>query len=127
MTAEGTYRVRIDPIRNRLYVELRGALSEGQILSAVDDVIVGVGQLKPGFSVVNDLTTFKPTTPKGAEDVRQAQAFVARQPLGRVIHVMGQDVSSDASGVRTGRATVFAPETATSIAEAEALLDRATA
>ncbi len=124
MIAEGTYRVRIDPNKNRLYVEMKGQLSEGQILSAVDDVIVGVGQLKPGFSVVTDLATFEPATPKGAEDVRQAQAFVARQPSGRVIHVVGQGGSGDTQLTRSGRAGVFAPETAASISEAEALLDR---
>lgn len=127
MTAEGTYRVRIDPIRNRLYVELRGALSEGQILSAVDDVIVGVGRLKPGFSVVHDLATFRPATPKGAEDVRQVQAFVARQPLGRIIHVMSPGDSAEVSVTRTGRAGAFAPETAASLSEADALLDHAPA
>lgn len=124
MIAEATYLVRIDSNKNRLYVELKGALSEGQILSAVDDVIGGVARLKPGFSVVTDLSTFRPATSKGAEDIKQAQAFVARQPVGRIIHVTGPSDPVELPVNRIGRAGVFAPETAASLSEAEALLER---
>lgn len=121
MAEAGTYRVQVDSEKNRMYLELKGHFSEAQIQTVVDDVIAGVGQLRPGFAVVNDLASFKPASSKGAEDFKQAQAFVARQSVGRIISVTHAQASN---GKSFGRSPAFG-ETATSIAEAEAMLERA--
>lgn len=120
MTEAGTYRVQVDGERNRMYLELKGHFSEAQIQTVVDEIIAGVGQLRPGFAVVNDIVGFTPASSKGAEDFKQAQAFVARQSVGRFISVTDGQASK---GRAFSRSPAFG-ETAASIADAEAMLER---
>ncbi len=122
MSNVGTFNLRIDPAKNRLYLSLQGHLPEATTLKAVDEIIACVSDLKPGFTVVSDVATFEPATPKGAEDIKQAQAFLARNGLGRVVRVIADGHELELA--RTGRPAGYLAETASSIEEAEALLDQ---
>ena len=115
--------IRIDPAKNRLYVILRGSLSEDQVLDAVDRVIARAGELQPGFTVINDTASFQPTTPKGLEDFGQAHGYLLRAGMGREIHVVDQKRTNGATA-QTGR---FAVESAGSVMEAETRLDQSLA
>jgi hypothetical protein len=122
MSHVGTFHIRIDPAKNRLYLSLQGHLPEAATLKAVDEIIACVSDLKPGFTMVSDVATFKPATPKGAEDIKQAQAFLARNGLGRAVRVVGDGYEPELA--RTGRLAGYLTDTAPSLAEAEALLDQ---
>ncbi len=123
MATPSAYDIRIDPAKNRLYVILRGTLSEGQVLDAVDRVIARAGELQPGFAVINDTATFQPATPKCLEDFKQAHGYLLRSGMGREIRVV-EPKRANGAKAQTGR---FAVESVGSVMEAETRLDQSLA
>ncbi len=90
----------------------------------VDYTIQEIDKLKPGFTVINDISRCKPTTPQGAKELLRVQEYAQAAGLGRVIRIVESAVLTEMQYTRTAKKAGFTAETATSIQEAEEILDR---
>ncbi|MDY7031867.1 MAG: hypothetical protein SVY10_08150 [Thermodesulfobacteriota bacterium] len=120
----GRCEVRSDISKNRLYVTLDGYFTDNETKEAADRVIMEVNKLKPGFDIINNISTVKPTSPKGTEDLGRAIQYLADYGIRRAIRIVPSSyfaasqfsrVSSEIGG--------YDVHTASSMEEAERMLD----
>lgn len=115
--------IRADVAKNRLYLVLGGFFADAEMVPIVDKCIAEAKKLKPGFDVINDISEFKPATPKGADEIKRAQIFVKENGVRKVIRVVGEAVLTQAQFDRQGKSAGYAADTASTVAEAEKILD----
>lgn len=101
MVQRGSCDIQIDTDRNRLYIILRGFLSDPEMQVAREQIIENVNKLSKGFDVVTDLSTFKPASTQGMKEIKQAQRYITSHGVGRIVRIVdneglasGQMVSS---------------------------------
>jgi hypothetical protein len=119
----GKMDLRADTSKNRLYVVLDGYFSDQQVKEACGKVIREVKKLKPGFTAINDISGFRPATPQGAAEMQRTQGVIMQAGLARVVRITGSALG-EMQFRRTSRNAGYAGDTAASIQQAEALLDR---
>jgi hypothetical protein len=85
--------VRADVAKNYLYLRLEGILKSDELRMAGDKVIEEVKKLSPGFSVINDISKFKPADEKGTEEIKRTQEYVAKKEVKKYIRITGSSVS----------------------------------
>ena len=71
--------VRANVAKNRLYMTLDGFFSDEEAKQTADKGIAEASKLKAGFDIVNDIRGFKPTSQKGAEEIKRALIFCKQQ------------------------------------------------
>ena len=121
---EPSYKIWADPAKNRLYIVLKGAIPDEMAKAAADQAIEEAKKLGAGFFVINDISEMQPGSPKGAAEIRRAQAFLGYHGVRRIIRIVkaaGQAVNKQFESTPPGYPAV---NTASSIAEAEAILDK---
>ena len=121
----GDYEIRIDTKKNRAILRLSGFFTDDEIKELVKEVGDGgiIGQLKPGFDVINDIRTFKPASPKGAKELIDIQSQIRGIGVGRVIRIVGSDVLGKKQFERNSKEAGYRAAVASSIEEAERMLD----
>lgn len=115
--------IRADIARNRLYLVLDGFFQDDELVKAADKCISEGAKLKPGFDVINDISNFKPASPKGAEEIKRAQIFIKQNGVKRVIRVVGEAVLAQAQFDRQSKGAGYSADTAATLADAERILD----
>ncbi len=115
--------IHADVAKNRLYMILGGFFQDEEVEKAVDKVMEEVNKLKPGFDVINDISEFKPASPKAAEEIKRGQLFVVQNGMRKTIRIFGESVIAEAQFDRQSKASGYKADTAASIAEAERILD----
>jgi hypothetical protein len=115
--------IHADIAKNRLYLVLDGFFQDDEIPKAADKCISEASKLKPGFDVINDISNFKPASPKGAEEIKRAQIYVKQNGVRRVIRVVGEAVLAQAQFDRQSKGSGLAADTAATVADAERILD----
>jgi len=89
------FQVTASPEKNRLYVTLEGHLEPAERAEAGKAFLAAIGQLRPGFDIVDDVSGLHPTDTEGLKDLRRFQAAakikgvrcvvrIARIPLSRL-------------------------------------------
>lgn len=81
------WSVRADPGKNRLYLKLEGFLGTDELRDAGAKVLSEVKRLKSGFTLVNDISTFKPANDEGAAVIGEVQRAIASMGLTAVARV----------------------------------------
>ncbi|MEW6516702.1 MAG: hypothetical protein AB1439_07365 [candidate division FCPU426 bacterium] len=120
------YSVKVDQAKNRLYLILEGFFSEAEAKSAADEVIVQARKMKPGFSVVNDISKAQPFSEEGTAHIQRAQSFLQQQGVGRVIRVVeARNILSRMQFERKGKEAGYtaSQEVAATLEEADRMLD----
>jgi hypothetical protein len=123
---KGTFTVRADEAKQRLYVRVEGYLSEAETQALADDIIAQAGKLKAGFCVITDLSQAQPFSEAGAQKLERAQSFLQQHGLRRLIRVFDpRNILSKMQFERKGRDAGYTveQESARSLAEAEKMLD----
>jgi hypothetical protein len=115
--------MRADIGKNRLYIVLGGFFQDDEVKQAADKCIAEATKLKAGFGVVNDISEFKPASPKGADEIKRAQLFVKQHGVGRVIRVVGQASLTQSQFDRQGKDAGLQAEVAATVADADRMLD----
>ena len=69
-----TTRIHADVAKNTLYLILDGFFGDAEIKNAVATTYTEAKKLKAGFSVINDVTGFKPTDPKAGSEIGNTQS-----------------------------------------------------
>src|SRR5215831_15770268 len=83
--------VRVDLAKNRLYLFLRGFWSEEMAAAVSVKIKQEAKALKPGFSIINDISQLKIGPPEAAAIVKECQEWLGTQGAGRIIRVVGAD------------------------------------
>jgi hypothetical protein len=113
-----------DPDKNRLYLVFRGSIPDDMAKAAAERVIEETRHLRPGFCVVNDISQAQPASPWGEAEIRRVQAFLGYMGIERLIRILPHlDSGVAAQFGHTGPSYPTA-QTAGSIEEADAILDR---
>jgi hypothetical protein len=116
------YDVRADTQKNRLYLVLNGFFSEDEAKEAADKTIREAKKLQPGFDVINDISAFKPASPRGAEEIKRAALFVRKHGVARIIRVVPSTTIGSMQFARKSREVGYDAGVASSIEEAEKIL-----
>jgi hypothetical protein len=114
--------IRADVAKNRLYIVLGGFFQDEEIRQAADKCISESSKLRPGFAAISDQREFKPATPKGTEEIKRAQLFLKQQGA-TLMRVVGDNVLAGAQFERQSKESGLMANTASSVAEAEKILD----
>ena len=115
--------VRADVVKNRLYLTLVGFFSDEEMKQGSDQVIEFINKLKPGFNIINDISKFKPATPKGAEELKRAQQAAVEAGVRRTIRVIGSEGIAQMQFARKGKESGLEADVAASVEDAEKMLD----
>ncbi len=83
------YEITIDTTKNFMILTLKGFMQEEEIQEVATQVISGLDKLTPGFTVINDISEFKPATASASEIIKGAQLAVFKKGVGKVIRVEG--------------------------------------
>jgi len=120
------YDVEADQSENRLYIDLSGRMEKPELEEAADAVLTEAENLHDGFDIVNDLTGFAPPSPDDAVVIKEAQSELRDMGLDRVIRVTDDETSDVVTTAfeRRSRDVGYSGETANSVTEAEAMLDK---
>ena len=121
----GVYKVRADTAKNRLYIVLEGFLADEEAKAAADTIISEAKKLKSGFGLINDISSFKPTSALAADEIKRAQIGVKGLGVGRAIRVVGQAGLAGSQFARTGKEAGYDADIVGTIEEAEKSLESA--
>lgn len=69
----GMHEIRIDTVRNRIYITLIGFFSIEEATRCADETIEATGRLGSGCDVVSDVSQLKAATPAVAEQAERVQ------------------------------------------------------
>ncbi len=119
---EASYRIWSDNKKNRLYVVLKGAMSDGLAKEMADHTIEEAKKLTPGFTVINDISELEPITEIGAKEIKRAQAFLGYKGVKRIIRVVSPAMDLARKQFEAAPQGYPAANTASSIEEAEKML-----
>ncbi|MDY7031865.1 MAG: hypothetical protein SVY10_08140 [Thermodesulfobacteriota bacterium] len=121
----GRLEVRSDIFKNRLYMKLEGYFTDGEVKEAADKVIKEVDKLKPGFDIINDISTFKPASPKGINDIQKAIKYCSDYGLKRAMRIAPSSYFAASQFSRISKEVGgYDVETVASLEEAERILDK---
>jgi hypothetical protein len=118
--------IRADIAKNRMYIILEGSVGEAESKANLPMIDREVKKLGPGFSVIADTTSCRPTTIKVKEDIEAVQTELLKYGMKRVIRVVGANAISamqlDNGAKKTGYSGKVQVDTAATVEEAEKLL-----
>jgi hypothetical protein len=118
----GTYKIYSNVSKNRLYIILRGFLPDATLDVASQEVIKEINKLNPGCDVITDISTFKPATSHGADQIKKTQQHLAAHKPKRVIRVVGTEALAEMQMARLSKEAGYVADAATTVADAEKLL-----
>ena len=117
---------RADVAKNRLYIVLKGSIPDEMAKAAAEEVMAETKKLSAGFCVVNDISGMQPAGPRGAAEIKRAQAFLGYMGVRRIIRVAPSSGAGAAQQFENATPGYPAANTASTIEEADAILDKAT-
>jgi hypothetical protein len=82
--------VVVDTEKNRLYITLVGSVCKEEVERIFTATTVCVPELKPGFSVVTDLTQCKFGHLSGIPTFHKIMEFLLQSKVGKVVRVVGK-------------------------------------
>lgn len=117
------HTIRVDTVRNRLYVTLVGFFSLEEIKKCGDETIEATKRLRTGYDVVTDITKFKAGPPEVAEDIERVQAHFRKSGARQGVRIVGGNVLSGMQFRRTGTSVEYNSVNVPSLEDAEKLLN----
>jgi len=113
------YKIWADYGKNRLYLVIKGPISDDMAKSAADKIMEEAKKLQSGFTVVSDISQARPAGTKGTIEIKRAQAFLGYLGVKRIIQVIPR---SDNGAIK--QQGYPAANMVFSIDEADIILDR---
>jgi hypothetical protein len=117
------FSIRYDEGKQRLYLVLSGLMSDDDAREAGEQTIEMVKKLPQGFSIVTDISEFRPLSQVGVAHVRRAAEFCAKCGMKATARVVGISPTALQQFQRIAKEGNYTAYTARTVAEAEALLD----
>jgi hypothetical protein len=116
-------QLHLDEQKNRLYLTLTGLMTDAEMRVAADQTIEVVKKLRKGFTVLNDISQFRPMTKDGVNEVARVGVFCAQHGMRATARVVGISPTAHQQFQRVAKENGYTAYTAQSVEEAEALLD----
>lgn len=118
------YELRVDQTKNRMYLTLIGAFTDAEVPEVAARCIEALSSLKPGFTIVTDISRCQPLSQFGVQEVRRvAEIGLKKYGMRTTARVVGASAIAKLQFRRVNREAGFESYFATSVAEADALLD----
>ena len=118
------YRNHVSIPKNRLYVMAEGKMEVDEVKLASADVLRLAKQLKPGFSIISDVSRFMPVTEEGRLVMQGAMKAAKELGMGHAVRIVPSAAQVVANQwQRSSRSAGYVAEQAPTLAEAERLLD----
>jgi hypothetical protein len=118
------YTVKMDPLRNRLYVTMSGHMLPREMKDCTDRTISAARKLKPGYDVITDISRCQVLTHETLAEVKRAQEYLARFSAGHSLRVRGGAILTSIQFANAGKSMSYLPCTVATIADAERYLDK---
>ncbi len=115
--------IRKDSVKNRLYIKLKGFLQDEEVKTACEQILKAAKGLLPGFDIINDISEFKPASPKSTEHIAHLQEDVIKLHVGKIVRVVGNNILAKMQLVRTSHKAGYDAYHVATMQEAEAVLD----
>jgi hypothetical protein len=124
-SSDASYEISTDIVSNTLYLKFDGTLSAEEMNTAATETVDAAEQLRDGFGIINDISTFTPPSPEAAQPIKEAQEQLKELGVGDVVRVVAEETSpvTENAFQRRSRQAGYEGKTATSLAEAEEKLD----
>lgn len=121
---DNDFRVWPDATRNRLYLVIKGFLTDSELALAAEHTIREIARLAAHYTVIADISKMTPATPTGVQHIWRTQTHLAGTGVRRVILVADPDNPAPLRQFERGFDKLCAVETACSLAEAEKMLEK---
>ncbi|MFP4459687.1 MAG: hypothetical protein ACLFSQ_08890 [Candidatus Zixiibacteriota bacterium] len=115
------YKIEIDKARNCLFLTLEGYIDDETIKDGVEELLNEADKLERGFTIVNDISKFKPVSSKSVEYMKKAQRELSKKGARRTFRVVGKSVVSKLQMDRTQKESGASYKTITVATKEEAL------
>lgn len=86
------FTIRANPEKNYLYIFLDGYLNEKTIHAAIQVAKSEAKKLSFGFTIINNLSNYKPASPAGAKAIARTQRYLYDQGARQVVRILGENV-----------------------------------
>lgn len=116
------HHLQVDVARNRVYLKLEGLFSDDEARVAADETIASFGKMKPGFTCVTDISSFRPLTQEGVREVRRAGEAGLRLGMRATARVVGASAVAAQQFQRASKEGGYQSFTVATVEEADALL-----
>ena len=115
-----TFSVRTDVQRNVMYIDQGGCPTAADFLDLKRDFLNALGELQPGFSIINDQREMEPYEDEAMEVAKELVRITNEHRVARVIRIVPADLLSTitlsstlvAAGSRYASIRVASPEEA---------------
>jgi hypothetical protein len=119
----GTWTMRADTARNRLYSSLEGFFTADEMKKCADDTIEHANRLRPGYCTVTDVSRCKPMPPEATKEIERVQAHFRKSGARQGVRIVGANVLSGLQFRRTGSSAEYNSVNVASPEEAEKYLE----
>jgi hypothetical protein len=117
------YELKIDRVKNRLYITLEGFFSAEEMKQCSDETIEAVKQLKPEYDVITDISRFSPVGPETLQEITRVQVYFRESGVRHGVRIVGNRVITEMQFKRLGKGVGYTPTDVATLAEAERFLD----
>ena len=117
------YEFKIDQVKNRLYITMEGFFQPEEMKHCADETINAVKQLKPGYDVITDISSFSPVGSEAWQEISRVQKYFRKSGVRHGIRVIGKQVLTKMQFQRLGKGAEYTPTEFVTLAEAESFLD----
>jgi hypothetical protein len=118
------YTVKMDHLRNRLYVTLSGHMLPREMKDCTDRTISAARKLKPGYDVITDISRCQVLCREAMVEVKRAQDYLARFSAGHSLRVRGGAILTSIQFANTAKSVSYLPCTVATVADAERYLEK---
>jgi hypothetical protein len=115
--------IHADVGKNRIYVRIHGRMEDADAPRVGDAIIQAMDRMRPGFSLISDLTQAEPVGPQAIEQLKRVITASRERKVGRTVRIVGKSAQAALQFARTSKEYQHEPYLAFSREEAERLLD----
>jgi hypothetical protein len=117
------YEFKINQVKNRLYITMKGFFQPDEMKRCADETIAAVKQLKPGYDVITDISHFSPVGSEALQEITRVQEYFRKSGVRHGVRVIGKRVLTKSQFQRLGKEAEYTPTEFVTLAEAESFLD----
>ena len=119
----GRFNAHIDAEKNVIYMEFIGAFSKEDMVATNEKTLKLIKGLKPGFTVINDISQYTVSGPEVAELITVGGKSLLDSGMKRLIRIVGESAIAQMQFQRTSKQAGYQAHTVASLKEAERLLE----
>jgi hypothetical protein len=116
------YETKAHADENYLYFCLKGLMYRAEAEEAVAAIVAEGTKLKPGFTVINDISEARPSSPDIAEVIKKAQTALFSMGATKLIRVVANATKMQLARMQRESSAAYETHIATSLEDALDLL-----